>query len=165
MKTKTRDTLYETRLSLDANVCQAICDRMGVLLASLQDFRSQVQFAHWNLKGPNFIGLHKHFDDLADTINELIDETAERIVTLGGTAFGTLRQSLDRSILDDLSADGETSTFFIPALADRCAALANECRSAVRIAEDAGDPASTDLVTQMGRTLEKQLYLLTSHEA
>lgn len=165
MKSKTGDTLYQTRLALSADTCARVVSRLGTILASLQDFRSQVQFAHWNLKGPNFIALHKHFDDVSDAVARLIDEVAERIVGIGGTANGTLRQSVDRSLLEDMPTDASSAKELIPALADRCAILANECRSAVSIADELGDPVSTDILTQTGRELEKQLFLLASHES
>jgi starvation-inducible DNA-binding protein len=164
MKPKMHDTLYESRLSLPSKARKPLTDRLGVILATLQDFRSQIYFAHWNLKGPNFIALHKHFDDLQDLVGEQIDEVAERIVALGGTAFGTIRQSSERSILEEMQQDGVTSMHFIPALADRCATLANECRSAIHDTDGLEDPATTDLLTQIGRELEKQLFLLTAHE-
>ena len=44
---------------------------------------------HWNLDGDNFMELHKLFEEQYEDVAEAIDEVAERIATLGGTAIGT----------------------------------------------------------------------------
>ena len=41
-----------------------------------------------SVKGPNFIALHELFDKVAESVEEHIDELAERITALGGTAYG-----------------------------------------------------------------------------
>ena len=47
-------------------------------LASAVDLQMQMKQAHWNVKGPNFIGLHELFDKISDVVLEQIDEIAER---------------------------------------------------------------------------------------
>ncbi len=77
--------MHLTRIDLPepkrANATRILNER----LAELIDLKLQIKQAHWNVKGPNFISLHKLFDEFAGTIEEQIDETAERITALGGT--------------------------------------------------------------------------------
>ena len=56
---------------------------MNQHLADTFDLMSQTKFAHWNVKGPNFIALHKLFDELAETLEGHVDEIAERATALG----------------------------------------------------------------------------------
>ena len=63
------------------------------------DLQSQVKQAHWNVKGPHFIALHELFDKISDAMLEQIDEVAERITSLGGTAEGTVAVAAGRSKL------------------------------------------------------------------
>lgn len=60
-------------------------------LADALDLGLQAKQAHWNVKGPNFIGLHTLFDQVAEQLEEFTDEMAERAVELGGTALGTVQ--------------------------------------------------------------------------
>ena len=62
-------------------------------VADTFDLMSQTKFAHWNVKGSNFIGLHKLFDELAERLEGHVDELAERVTGLGGVATGTARQA------------------------------------------------------------------------
>jgi starvation-inducible DNA-binding protein len=70
-------------------------------LADAVDLQTQMKQAHWNVKGPNFIGLHKLFDEINDEVEEYVDMIAERIVQLGGIAEGTARCAASRRGLDE----------------------------------------------------------------
>ena len=61
-----------------------------VRLAAAIDLQLPAKQAHWNVKGPNFVGLHELFDKVAGEALEYTDLIAERAVALGGTAEGTL---------------------------------------------------------------------------
>src|SRR5208282_1865721 len=77
------------------NVILVLNDRLSDAI----DLQSQVKQAHWNVKGPNFIALHELFDKISDAVLDQIDEIAERITSLGGTAEGTVAVSSKRSKL------------------------------------------------------------------
>ena len=55
-------------------------------LADAIDLGLQAKQAHWNVKGPQFVSLHGLFDEVAEILEELTDELAERVVELGGIA-------------------------------------------------------------------------------
>ncbi|WP_434337145.1 Dps family protein [Mesomycoplasma conjunctivae] len=57
------------------------------LHASLTTFYANVKNIHWNLKGKNFLIIHKYTDKLAAQTLDFIDEVAEKIVMLGGIAL------------------------------------------------------------------------------
>jgi len=60
-------------------------------LADILDLGLQAKQAHWNVKGPHFMGLHELFDKVAEELAEFTDEIAERAVELGGVALGTVQ--------------------------------------------------------------------------
>jgi starvation-inducible DNA-binding protein len=63
------------------------------------DLSTQTKQAHWNVKGPNFKGLHELFDEIHGHVDEAVDQIAERLVALGGIAEGTARVVAERSTL------------------------------------------------------------------
>src|SRR6516164_4455189 len=87
---------------------QAIIALLNTRLADSFDLRSQVKWAHWNVKGLHFIQLHELFDAIASHLEEQTDSIAERITTLGGVANGTAREVASKSDLKeaDLTASG-----------------------------------------------------------
>ena len=50
---------------LDAETRQSVVELLNARLADAIDLELQAKQAHWNVKGPNFIGLHELFDKVA----------------------------------------------------------------------------------------------------
>src|SRR5437762_9230114 len=86
-------------------------------LADAIDLQTQCKFAHWNVKGPNFIALHELFDKINEDVEDYVDLIAERAVQLGGNADGTARMVVKRSSLNEYSAASPSGKDHVPALA------------------------------------------------
>ena len=56
--------LYETKNPLPEETRARAVDLLNRRLADCIDLQSQTKQAHWNVKGPHFIGLHKLFDEI-----------------------------------------------------------------------------------------------------
>ena len=84
---------FATRIDIPADQRTRLVSLLNQRLADSFDLMSQTKFAHWNVKGPNFISLHKLFDELAELLEGHVDEIAERATALGGVAMGTVRQA------------------------------------------------------------------------
>ena len=91
--------MYKTKIDLSEKVRRNVIVILNDRLADAIDLQSQVKQAHWNVKGPNFIALHELFDKISDLVLEQIDEIAERVTSLGGTAEGTVAVAAKRSKL------------------------------------------------------------------
>src|SRR5690349_23742128 len=83
--------MYETKNDLSNGTRKKVADFLNERLADAIDLGAQTKHAHWNVKGPHFIALHELFDKVAENVEDHIDEIAERITALGGTAYGTIR--------------------------------------------------------------------------
>src|SRR5919198_3624772 len=98
--------MYETLNDLPSSIRERMIELLNARLADAIDLRLQLKVAHWNVKGPQFIALHKMFDEIVDDADEYVDLIAERAVQLGGIADGTARQVAERSSLDEYAATG-----------------------------------------------------------
>jgi starvation-inducible DNA-binding protein len=127
------------------------------------DLFNQTKYAHWNVKGPDFIALHELFDDVAERVEEHCDLVAERVVTLGGTAEGTTRQAASRSAVPEYDLSTVDGPQHVRALARQVAAVAASVRQAIQASADAGDPTTADLFTEVSRALDKDLWFLEAH--
>ena len=58
-------------------------------LNALNDLALTLKHVHWNVVGPNFIAVHTMLDPQVDAARVMVDATAERIATLGGSPRGT----------------------------------------------------------------------------
>ncbi len=95
--------------------------------------------AHWNLKGPQFIGVHLMLDTFREQQDEFVDTMAERIVQLGGTAFGTAQEVDKRTKLAPYPIDIYQVSDHVHALIDRYAEVANAIRANIDEVDEAGD--------------------------
>src|ERR1700690_4442575 len=87
MKTK----LYSTQSDVREQTRTNMIGLLNQHLADVLDLGLQAKQAHWNVKGPHFIGLHELFDKVAEELENFTDEIAERAVELGGVALGTIQ--------------------------------------------------------------------------
>eukprot|EP01031_Cornospumella_fuschlensis_P049210 gene49210-60239_t len=81
--------LHQTRNALGENARLASVALLNAALADLMDLTNGVRMAHWTVRGPHFAALHAQFEEFYDQLGEAVDDTAERVVQLGGTPDGT----------------------------------------------------------------------------
>src|SRR5690349_943086 len=102
--------MFKSNNDIPAPTRQKMIELLNTLLADSVDLQSQMKQAHWNVKGPNFIGLHELFDKVYHEIDEYVDVIAERAIQLGGAVEGTVRIAAKRSNLHEYPlhiADGQ----------------------------------------------------------
>ncbi|MGH9843007.1 MAG: DNA starvation/stationary phase protection protein Dps [Blastocatellia bacterium] len=160
---KERLKLHKTSIDLDSETREQVVALLNQQLADTFDLYSQTKQAHWNVKGMHFIQLHELFDQLATGLLPHVDDIAERVTTLGGTAMGTARMAAGASLLPEYSADTIGSRESVEALIKRYAALAASTRAAIDTADDLGDADTADLFTAVSRELDKSLWFLEAH--
>lgn len=163
-KNKSTQTVqFATRIDLDKEVRAAMIELLNARLADVSDLYSQTKQAHWNVKGPQFMMLHKLFDDFAEELLEYADTIAERVTALGGAALGTVRMAAAASSLAEFPADAYDGMAVVAALSDRYAALGASTRAAIGAADKADDADTADLFTGVSRGLDKSLWFLEAH--
>lgn len=91
--------MFETRIDIGLDERQQIFEILNAQLADTFDMVSLIKQAHWNIKGSQFIALHKFFDELAQGLLAYIDMIAERATALGGKVLGTVRMAAASSRL------------------------------------------------------------------
>jgi len=136
---------------------------MNQRLADVIDLALQMKQAHWNVKGPHFIGLHKLFDEIHEDILEYVDMVAERIVQLGGIAEGTARSVAKRSELQEYPLDIADGTSHIEAVARALSEFGREARNMISECQALDDDDSADMFTEISRAIDKWLWFVEAH--
>ena len=132
-------------------------------LATLSDLAAAYKQAHWNVVGADFSQLHELFDRLADQAREYVDVVAERAVTLGGTARGTIQAAVEQSALPAFPPDERCEQHLLEALVQRIDILDGDLRQAMDAT--ASEPATQDVYIEVVRGIEKQRWMLQAHLA
>lgn len=153
---------HPTAIDLPGTTRAELIDLLNRQLANVSDLFSQTKQAHWNIRGPEFYQLHLLFDDLARPLSEHVDTLAERAVSLGGLALGSVRAAAECSELDDFPRHAGAMEY-VQELAKRYGAACNSARTAVAQSDQLGDANTADILTALSRTLDRSLYFLEAH--
>jgi starvation-inducible DNA-binding protein len=155
MKATKNDLPEATR----ASVVQLLNQR----LADCIDLQTHCKQAHWNVKGPNFIALHKLFDEVNEEVEEYVDLLAERIVQLGGVANGTARVVAAASALIDYPPTLSSGAQHVAALSDSLSQFGRTARMGIEEMNDLEDANSADILTEISRGIDKWLWFVEAH--
>jgi starvation-inducible DNA-binding protein len=154
--------MYHTHNDLSPSIRTRMIELLNARLADAIDLRTQLKVAHWNVKGAQFIALHKLFDEIVEDADEYVDLIAERAVQLGGVADGTARQVAERSSLDEYAATGGGEEH-VHAVADVLASFGRLARQAIEIAANEKDQDTSDIFTEISRGTDKWLWMVEAH--
>jgi starvation-inducible DNA-binding protein len=154
------DRTFETRIDIPEDTRGQVIDLLNARLADTFDLYSQLKQAHWNVKGSDFYQLHLLYDQVAEDVFPYVDEIAERATQLGGLALGTARMAASASSLEEYPLDAVDGPETVTAVADRLAAYAAAVRSAIETTADLGDQSTSDLFTEISRTVDKYLWFV-----
>jgi starvation-inducible DNA-binding protein len=155
--------MHQSRIDIPEEARLQLVALLNRQLADATDLYTQVKYAHWNVKGSDFIQLHELFDEVAGHLLDFTDLIAERATSLGGTANGTVRQAASESTLSEYPESAVDGMKAVAALADRVAAYAASTRRAIGESEALGDPGTSDLFTEVSRQIDKDLWFLEAH--
>jgi starvation-inducible DNA-binding protein len=139
---------------------------IGVLsgcLADSIDLYNATRHAHWNVKGPSFGSLHTLFEEFYTQLATDIDEVAERLVQLGGTAMGTSQSVQGSTRLQPYPAELKAGMDHVHALLDRYSQVAKEYRAGIDTTDEAGDADTADILTGISKNLDKAVWMLEAH--
>ncbi|MBN9457461.1 MAG: DNA starvation/stationary phase protection protein Dps [Bosea sp.] len=165
-KTSTSAKIVKSsKVDLASNTKTKVVGLLNERLADGIDLALLTKQAHWNLKGPGFIGIHLMLDGFRDDLDIHVDTVAERVAQLGGIALGTTQSTASASSLKAYPTDIISVQDHLAALVERYADAGNKVREAIDACDEAGDADSADILTAYSRMLDKSLWFLQSNLA
>ncbi|MBB6251103.1 DNA starvation/stationary phase protection protein Dps [Nitrospirillum iridis] len=157
--------MHPTRNTLPSTVRTRSVDTLNHHLASAIDLHAQVRQARWNVRGANCVALHLLFDRVAARVDGYANLLAGRTAALGGTAHCTVQAAAERSFLLPYHLGVADAPRHLFALSGALASFGQATREAAGNAVEAGDPATADILMEITRGIDQQLWLVESHHA
>lgn len=139
----------------------AIAHELSKVLADSYNLYLKTHGYHWNVRGMQFNSLHTMFMTQYTEMWTALDLIAERIRALGelapmtGTAFGAL------STIKEGDAT-LNATDMLKDLKKGHEALISTMETALKVAQEAGDDPSVDLLTTRVAEHQKTLWMITA---
>lgn len=157
------EKLQTTQINIDAKVRQSLVTVLNQREGVLTDLYVQTKLAHWNVRGAHFMAYHELFDQIAEHILGAQDTMAERAAQLGGQAGMTLQSIAQETILPVWPIDVRADREVMGLVSERLALVANLIRGDIDRATELGDADTADLLTEVSRQLDKDLWFIEAH--
>src|SRR5688572_15829724 len=116
---------------------------------------------HWNVRGPEFFSFHNLLEQQYRDIWAALDDIAERIRALGVLAPQSFSGFGNLTSIKDGDPEKEATAMLKELMQDHETLIAT-ARKAFAAADEAGDEASADLMTQRLAAHEKFAWMLRS---
>jgi starvation-inducible DNA-binding protein len=139
-----------------------VADLLQKQLSTYNDLHLTLKHVHWNVVGPNFIGVHEMIDPQVELVRGYADEVAERIATLGGSPGGTPGAIIKDRTWDDYSIGRDTVQAHLGALDLVYTGVVEDTRKGIDRLEDL-DVVSQDMLIDHAAELEKFQWFVRAH--
>ncbi|WP_298143497.1 DNA starvation/stationary phase protection protein [Flavobacterium sp.] len=138
-----------------------VAENLNRILADEYLLYTQTRKAHWNVEGADFYLKHKLFEDQYEIIDDIIDEIAERIRSIGHYVPASLREFLELTHLSELNRKPNDSDGFIQNLLEYHESIILKLREQIKpFAEQYHDLGSSDFITGVLEKHEKMAWML-----
>jgi starvation-inducible DNA-binding protein len=131
-------------------------------LVALVDLGLTLKHIHWNVVGPAFIGVHLMLDPQVAAVQEMVDETAERIATLGASPNGLAGNLVKSRTWDDYAIGRASTQAHLGALDMAYGGVVEAHREAIDKTE-ALDPVTQDMLIGQSGQLEQFPWFVRAH--
>lgn len=150
----------EPEIGLDATVRKQVCKVLESMLADQYVLYTKTRNYHWNVTGEDFSEYHKLFEAQYSSIDEDIDEVAERIRMLGGKTSATLVEFVNIARLKENPGQFLSAKEMISSLLKDHESVIIQLRKDIETCDDLDDDGTEDFLTQLLQKHEKTAWML-----
>jgi starvation-inducible DNA-binding protein len=113
---------------------------------------------HWNIKGQGFFELHLKYEELYNRTLVIVDDLAERILSIGETPLSSFTEYLGTSPISEieLTHDGANGVSYILSSQEE---LLKQERVLLQITGEADDEGTNGLMSDLIREKEKTNWM------
>lgn len=155
---------------MSAFTVPGLTDKQGAEVAELlqkalsryNDLHLTLKHVHWNVVGPNFIGVHEMIDPQVELVRGYADEVAERIAALGASPQGTPGAIQNDRTWDDYSVGRDTVQAHLAALDLVYTGVIEDTRKSIERSGEL-DPVTEDMLIGHAGELEKFQWFVRAH--
>jgi starvation-inducible DNA-binding protein len=152
--------LIQPNIGLDSDVRHPVVEILNNTLSNEAVLTQKTRSAHWNISGTSFFELHILFDTQYKQLNDISDKIAERVRMLGGQAFGTFKQFLAHSLLEEQPTE---TPDFLHLLANHETVIRLIREDSKKCKEEYEDEGTFELLISVMSLHEKMAWMLRSY--
>lgn len=137
---------------------------LNQLVADLSQMSMVIHQTHWYMRGAGFLTLHPLMDTFMDDVNDQLDEVSERLITLDGAPYSTLKEMAENTKIKDEKGSYDRS------MEERLATLVANYRylvevfeKGIEVAGEEEDNVTEDMFIEFKGATEKRVWMLQAH--
>lgn len=142
---------------------QGVIKLLNTALADAYVLVVKTKKFHWDVVGPQFITLHKMWQEQYEALTLNIDAYAERVRHLGGYPVGTMAGFLELASLEEHPGELLNATQMVQHLVSDHELIIRNLRLAIdKCSEDFHDEGTADFLTGLMEAHEEMAWMLRS---
>jgi starvation-inducible DNA-binding protein len=142
---------------------QGVVDLLNKDLSDMYLLLVKTKKYHWDVVGPQFRTLHQLWEEQYEALTISIDETAERVRSLGGYPAGTMSGFLELASLQEHPGDVPPATEMVSRIMQDHEQVIRNLREHIdRCSENFHDEGTADFLTGLMEAHEGMAWMLRS---
>ncbi|MFL2095435.1 DNA starvation/stationary phase protection protein [Marinilactibacillus psychrotolerans] len=143
---------------------EKVKEYLNTLVATQGLFYVKLHQAHWYIKGPNFFSLHPKLEEYYDELTVQMDDMAERLLSIGGEPYSTLKEFIDHSLIKESIDDKNLSEKeMIHSVIADFEILRDELSSGIKLTDEEHDGVSNDMLISQKTEVDKTIWMLQAY--
>lgn len=149
-------------IGLKSDKTEELAGILNQLLANLEIHYQNLRGLHWNITGTDFFELHVKYEEQYTRIQEVIDEVAERILTLGQRPLHTFSSYIENTNIEEMKdvSNGKEGVKYV---VDAHKTLLEIERKALNLSGDIHDEGTNALMSDLISEQEKVSWMFHSY--
>ena len=137
-----------------------ILNNLNTFLSDLNVFYRKLQNYHWNIRGRDFFTVHSKLEEYYNEVNELVDEIAEHILSLGGQPLGTLKDYLKTTKITEAENKKVDSTTIFNEIIKDYSTLLQDAIDIKKVADTNSENKTSALMDNIIENYTKNIWML-----
>jgi len=152
----------QNTIGIKEETAASLAEKLNVLLSDYQVYYQNLRGFHWNIQGRQFFTLHAKFEELYNDTLTIIDDVAERILTLDEIPFHTLEDYFAHTSIKSYKNvnDGVEAA---KAIVENLQTIVEVQRDVLEAASEAGDEGTVDMISDLIARQEKNIWMFHAY--
>ncbi|MDZ7834778.1 MAG: DNA starvation/stationary phase protection protein [Alkalibacterium sp.] len=139
-------------------------DCLNGILATQGLFYTKLHQAHWYIKGHHFFNLHVKLEEFYDEITAHMDDTAERLLQIGGEPYSTLKQFMEHSAIQESPDNKYTPEEpVVKMIIKDFEILRDELAKGIDLIDENNDDVSVDMLIGQKAYVDQAIWMLWAY--
>ena len=137
-------------------------EKLNLYLANLNVLYRKLQNYHWNVVGKGFFAIHSKLEEYYNGINAQIDDVAERILSIGATPLGTLKDYLEITTVKEAENKEISGICALASVRSEFEAMLSQVKEIKKTADEEKDYGTSAMMDEYISEYAKNIWMLTA---